>query len=149
MGVVVFVVKSWMYKENKRKSLVRMLYGPHNAEDPGTFIPGSRFFWLHVPLSNFHKNERGPASDAVSSSLYTSMFQSFFIFGQKCPPYSDSSFSYVTICCFCYMKVNWTSQGFSDKTSKLQTFLWPLRSCRKCNFFQYFSTWYSRVILGF
>ena len=32
-------------------------------------------FWLHAPLSNFHRNERGPASNAVSSSLYTSMIQ--------------------------------------------------------------------------
>lgn len=39
-------------------------------------------FWLHVPmdvlsmhapLSNFHGNERGPASNTVSSSLYTSI----------------------------------------------------------------------------
>ena len=28
-------------------------------------------FLLHAPRSNFHRNEQGPASNAVSSSLYT------------------------------------------------------------------------------
>ena len=30
-------------------------------------------FWLHAPLSNSHRNERGPASNALSSSLNPSM----------------------------------------------------------------------------
>lgn len=31
------------------------------------------YFWLHAPVSNFHGNEQGCASDTVSSSHYTSM----------------------------------------------------------------------------
>ena len=49
-----------MDAEDRR--MIRVLY--HSAVEP---------YWLRVPLSNSHRNEREPASNAVSSSLYTSM----------------------------------------------------------------------------
>ena len=50
---------------------------PEDGEDSWKIwvFPFSRVrsFWLHAPLINFHRNEWGPASNALSSSFHTSM----------------------------------------------------------------------------
>lgn len=44
------------------------LIGPKQAQDQEVTC-----YWLYAPLSNFHRNEWGTASNAVSSCLYTSI----------------------------------------------------------------------------
>ena len=49
---------------------MRFLYGLNDVEDHGK--DQGKMYWPHPALSNFHRNEWGPASKTVSSSLYTS-----------------------------------------------------------------------------
>ena len=60
------------WRRGLTKTQVCMLYEPYEF-----LFCGIRPIWLYALLRNVHRNERCPASNTVSSILYTSMLKGF------------------------------------------------------------------------
>ena len=75
----IIFLASWL---SRQRSLMGLLYGPHSAEAAPIIrvilYDEVELFWLHVPLSNSHRNER--ADFTVFLSRFGKFLESFLTF---------------------------------------------------------------------